>query len=165
MRFEFEQLVGAPVDVVERAYGDPDFYLALGDTPGIGVTGVLDRTEDAGTVTMRVRFAFTGRVAPAVRAVVDPSHLTWVTVLTQEAGSHGVVFDIVPDHHRDLLVCHGEYRFEAGPAGGTTRQRVSGDLSVRVPLMGRTAERAIVSGFEEHLAAEATILSSWPPPG
>jgi len=40
-------------------------------------------------------------------------------------------------------------------------RRVEGDLAVSVPLVGRRVERAIVSGLEDHLQAEADLLASW----
>ncbi len=160
MRFDLEQAVAAPLGVVEAAYLDPRFYEALDGAPGLSVTGTGQPEHDGDRTTIRVRFAYTGEVSRAVRAVVDPSHLTWVTVLTGRPGTHVVTFEIVPDHHRDLLHCRGGYRFAAAP-GDATHQEVGGELSVRVPLMGRAAERAIVSGFAQHLEAAADVLATW----
>ena len=43
-----------------------------------------------------------------------------------------------------------------GP-GGSIR-RLEGDLKVRVPLVGGRVERALVSGLQEHAAAERDVV-------
>ena len=45
----------------------------------------------------------------------------------------------------------------AGPAGET----VAGRVKVRVPLVGRSAERAILGGFTTQLGREAVALAAW----
>ena len=42
-----------------------------------------------------------------------------------------------------------------------TVQTVEGDLRVHVPLVGASAERAMVGGLRRHLADEAVRLADW----
>ena len=161
MRFDFTQLARAPLALVESAYVDVDFYGSIDGSSSLAVLGVLDHTEAGGTATLRIRMAFTGDVSSAVRAFVDPEKLTWVTVIAQRAGSHCSTFEIQPDHYAGLLHCRGGYRYLEQPGDETTRIEVAGDLSVKVPLMGRVAERAIADGFRDHLADEAQALAAW----
>jgi hypothetical protein len=160
VRFDFAQVIGARRDVVEAAYVDPAFYEELGRLPDLGVREVLDRSESDRVVRLRVRFAFTGQVSGAARAVVDPARLTWVTVSTTHLDEHRTTFEMIPDHYPDRLRCQGSYRFEEAPGadGAATRQLVEGDLSVRVPLVGRKVERAIVSGLRDNFGAQAALL-------
>ena len=39
-----------------------------------------------------------------------------------------------------------------------TRRSADGEVAVRVPLVGKTVENAIVSGLREHLAAEVEVV-------
>jgi len=59
----------------------------------------------------------------------------------------------------DRLTASGTYRFEEGPDGpASTLVRVEGDLKVRVPLVGGTVERVIVSGLRSYIEAEVNEI-------
>lgn len=157
MRFEIEQDITGPVEAVARAYTDPRFYELLGELPKLGRPEVLERREDGSVVHLAVRFRFTGNLSPAVTRVVDPARLTWVEQSVHDLERHTVTFHMQPDNYADRLRFDGSSRFE--PAGdGRTRRVAEGDVSVRVPLVGRTVEGAIVSGLREHLAAEVEVV-------
>ena len=172
MHFQFEQSIGAPRDVVERAFVDPEFYRALGTMPNIGVPEVLERRTEGGSgpagavVTIRVRYAFDGNLAAPARAVIDPAKLTWVMETVTEPVVHGARFRMLPDHYANRLDCQGSYRFlEDTPT--STRQLVEGDLVVHFPLVAGAVERAILSGMRDNLGVQADVLVQWarPAPG
>jgi hypothetical protein len=58
-----------------------------------------------------------------------------------------------PDHYADKLTADISSTFLAD--GGGTVRRVTGEIKVRMLLVGRQVEKAIVSGLEEHLAEES----------
>jgi hypothetical protein len=157
MRFEIEQLITGPVDAVARAYTEARFYELLGEFPKLGRPEVLDRREDGVVVHLAVRFRFTGSLSPAVTKVVDPARLSWVEESVHDLERHTVRFCMRPDNYADRLRFEGSSRFE--PMGDArTRRLAEGDVAVRVPLVGRTVEGAIVSGLREHLAAEVDVV-------
>lgn len=160
MRFRLEQTFNAPVDAVARAFTEPDLYRALGALPRLGQPEVLGRTEDGDTVNLQVRYQFTGDLSSAARRVVDPARLSWVEHSTHDLSSHQVAFTMVPDNYGHLLRASGRYSFEAdGPAA--TRRVAEGDVAVKVPLVGRSVENAIVSGIQEHLAEEVPVVERY----
>ena len=157
MRFEIQQFIGGPVEAVARVYTEPRFYERLGTLPKLGRPEVLDRDEDGSEVRLAVRFRFTGQLSPAVTKVVDPAKLSWVEESVHDLSRHTVAFTMKPDNYADRLRFDGSSRFE--PAGDQRTRRVAqGDVVVRVPLIGRTVENAIVSGLREHLAAEVAVV-------
>ena len=79
MRFDLALPVGVPPERAVSAYGAPSFYEGTAGRSDISVRGVVDREDQGEVVVIRVRFAFTGSVSSAVRAVVDPAKMTWVT--------------------------------------------------------------------------------------
>lgn len=144
------------------AYGSPAFYEGRPARDDIAVREVV-RHEDAGDrILLEVRFAFTGSVSPAVRAVVDPAKMSWITqteILRAERRSSWVV---LPDHYPDRLQARGTYRFEEGDAGpGTCMVEVEGDLKVRVPIVGRSVERVIVGDLRAYIADEVAGISAF----
>jgi uncharacterized protein DUF2505 len=157
MRFQIEQQIAGPVEAVARVYSEARFYELLGKLPKLGQPEVLDRREDGSVVHLAVRFRFTGNLSPAVTRVVDPARLSWVEESVHDLERHTVTFHMKPDNYADRLRFEGTSRFE--PDGdGRTRRLAEGDVAVRVPLVGRAVEGAIVSGLREHLEAEVEVV-------
>jgi hypothetical protein len=159
VRFRIEQRFGHDVDGVEAALLDPAFLTRMAELPKLGRPELLGREEDGTVVRMRVRYAFAGELSSAVRRVVDPARLTWVEESTTDRATHRATFRIVPDHYGGMLRCQGTFVL-ARSATGSTRV-AEGELRVSVPLVGGKVERAIVSGLEEHAAAEASLVDAW----
>jgi hypothetical protein len=144
------------------AYGSPAFYEGRAARDDIAVREVVGREASEDRILLQVRFAFTGSVSPAVRAVVDPGKMSWITqteILLAEGRSSWVV---LPDHYPDRLRASGVYRFEEGDAGpGTCDVEVEGDLKVRVPIVGRSVEKVIVGDLRAYIADEVTGIADW----
>jgi hypothetical protein len=157
MRFQIEQEIGGPVGSVARIYTEPRFYETLGELPKLGKPEVLERREEGPSVHLAVRFRFTGNLSPAVTRVVDPAKLTWVEESVHDLEQLSTTFRMKPDHYPDRLRSEGTARYDRAGHGGTARL-TAGDLAVRVPLVGRTVEGAIVSGLRDHLAAETEVV-------
>jgi hypothetical protein len=157
MRFELEQVIAGPVDAVARIYTEARFYERLGELPKLGCPEVLDRREDGSLVHLAVRFRFTGDLSPAVTRVVDPARLSWVEESVHDLEHHTVTFTMKPDNYADRLRFAGSSRCEAA-GDGLTRRVAEGDVTVRVPLVGRSVEGAVVSGLREHLAGEIQVV-------
>ena len=159
MRFEFDQLIRAPYAGVLEAFADPLFYGALSSMPDLGDPRLIDRVEEGDLVRVRVQFAYTGTVSPAVRRFVHPDKLTWVTEMTVDPGAGTVAFEVHPDHYPDRLTGSGVHQLR--PEGEGTRRVAHGELRVHFPLVHARAERAIVGGFRRHFDAEAELLEEW----
>jgi hypothetical protein len=162
VRFRLEQTVQADPDAAVAAFATPAFYAALGELRAISPPRVVscDRDDVRQLAHIAVAYAFAGDLSPAVRAVVDPAKLTWVDHSEVDLIARTVRFEMVPDHYQSRFRCEGRYRF-VGAGPGRCTQEMSGELSVRYPLVGPVVERAILSGLREQLVAEAAILARW----
>ena len=159
MRFRIEQRVPGDVDDVIETLLDPSFVSSLGALPKIDKPELVSQRTDADFVTQRVRYRFTGQLSGAATAVLDVAKLTWVAETTYDLRGREASFRIVPDHYAHRLTCSGMHRFITAGDHSTARL-IDGELKVSYPLVGRTIERALMSGLEEHLAAEADLLTS-----
>jgi hypothetical protein len=98
-------------------------------------------------------------VSSAVRRVVQPDKMSWVTRTEVMPAEMRTSWVVRPDHYVDRLTAAGAFRFEAGPDGGaTTVVNVDGELEVHVPLVGRSVERVIVSDLQAYLEDEAATI-------
>jgi hypothetical protein len=161
MRFELVQRLHAPLDAVEQALVNPRFLETLGKLPKLGRPELLERRDMGERVFLRVRYDFEGNLSPAVKAFIDPAKLSWVEESTQDRKTHLTEIEIVPDHYTSIFQCSGVIRLTTDESRGDTIRVATGDVVVRVPLVGAKAEAAIISGLREHADLEAAALDQW----
>ncbi|HZB70827.1 MAG TPA: DUF2505 domain-containing protein [Acidimicrobiales bacterium] len=159
MRFALDQDLPGTVEEVLDVLADPGFVPELGALPKVGPPELLEHRVADGTLHQRVRYRFTGPLSPAVTRVIDPDRLVWVDDTTYDLAAATATFRIQPEHYANRLRCSGRYRLRAAPGG--CRRSIEGDLTVSYPLVGRAVERAILSGLEDHLGAEADLIGRW----
>jgi hypothetical protein len=156
MRFSLEQRFSAPAVTVAAAFLDPALLSELAALAHLGHPELLRSSVDGDVVIRDVRYAFSGRLSPAVTRVVDPDRLTWVEHSEYDRKVHRGVMQIRPDHYADRLSCAATVSVE--PAAGGSVRTVEGDLRVRFPLVASKVERAIVDGLRDYAAAEALAV-------
>jgi hypothetical protein len=161
MHFELEQRIAAPPDQVAAAYTNPAFYETLVGLPELDTPEVLSHEVDGDQVRMRIRYRLIRELSAAVRAVVDQNKLSWVEVSTHDLPRREVTFRMDPDNYADRFKASGSYRFDATSDGAGTIRHSTGDLSIRMPIVGRRVEQAIIDGLQQHLHAEAPLIERW----
>jgi len=155
VRISIEQSVEVPSARVMAAYGSPAFYAGRPVREDISVLEVVRHESAGGRTLIEVHFAFVGSVSAAVRRVIDPKKLSWVTRTEVFPAEERATWTVLPDHYPDRLTASGQYRFRPRPDGPqSTVVVVDGDLKVRMPIVGASVERVIVSGLGKYLAAE-----------
>lgn len=155
-RLDITYAAAADVDAVAAAYAHPDLYAAFAGLPRADRPELLERRDEGDVVVLRVRWRFSAPLAPAARRVIDPDRLSWVEESRHDVGRRTVTFRMLPDHYGDRFSCSGTYRFEPSATGA--RRVVEGDLRVKVPLVAKKVEKAILSGLEEQLASEVPVV-------
>src|SRR4051812_23882983 len=145
MQFTIVQQIAAPADAVAAAYADPDFYDTLIGLPKLDRPDVLSHEVEGDAIRLRIRYRFIGELSSAVRAVIDPTKLSWVEDSTHRLAQREVTFRMDPDHYADRFRCSGAYRIDAGRDGANAVRRSTGDLSIRMRLVGGRVEQAIIS--------------------
>jgi hypothetical protein len=160
MRLEARHEFPAPVEAVEAAMADPAFYGQLRDLPDLAPPEVLDRTASGSRITLRVRYVFTGHVDPIVKRLVDVDELVWVQTTEFDTEAHEASLTVVPEKLGSMLRCGGRFELAPTPAGGTVRT-LTGELKVKVPLLGGRAEKALGPGILRRIDLEADALRTW----
>jgi hypothetical protein len=159
VRFTVDQNVDVSPDVAVAAYGNPAFYEGRVPQDNISVIEVVRHEDTGARVLIEVRFKFSGGVSSAVRAVIDPNKMSWVTRTTVHVDERRTKFEVLPDYYPDRLKCNGTFRFHEGHVGPDSAIiNIEGELKVKVPFVGGTVERVIVSGLRTYIAHEAAGL-------
>ena len=164
MRFTLDASVAVPPARAVAAYGAPAFYEGRPVRDDIEMLGVLRHERTGQRVEIDVHYAFRGSVSAAVRAVIDPSKMSWVTRTVIELDALRSTWEVRPDHYPDRLTAVGSHTFTPVQGGEATVVSVEGELKVHVPIVGRTVERVIVSDLRAYVADEVAGIPDLPLP-
>ena len=160
MRFVFDHLFPAPVDEVARVTLDERFQASLSDVGGLRERRVLEQVDEgAGRVRRRVRCVLDVRLPGAARALVGEGEPAWVEDALWLPDERTWRWVVHPEIGRDVLAADGDIALRGD--GDGTRRRVSGRVSVRVPLYGGRVESWIVDGLRRAYDEEARRLARW----
>jgi hypothetical protein len=159
MRFRTDQRFAASVEDVLALFTDPTLYPSLTDLPKISTTEVLDHEAGPDRVRIRLRQRFTGQLPAAALAMIDPAKLSWVQELTFDLAGASATSVLIADHYADRFSCSGRYAYVAEGQHSTGRH-LTGEVKVRVPLVGGKVEGAMVSGLQEHARAEEALVAA-----
>lgn len=159
MRFRIDQTLQAAVDAVDAALVDPAFLVRMDELPKLGAAEVLDQRREGDVVRQDVRYLFQAELSAAVTRVVDPALMTWVERSECNLVTHATSCEIRPDHYGSML--SGRYDAVTVTVDAGSRRTITGEVKVRIPLVGGKVERAIVSGLEENATAQATLLDTF----
>lgn len=159
MKFEIAQDLTASVTDVDDALVDPTFLVRMAELPKLGSAEVLDQRRDGHLVHQDVRFLFQAELSRAVTRVVDPALMTWIERSVCDLTRHETTCEIIPDHYGGLLT--GRYRSVIVEHGSGSRRTISGELKVRMPLVGGKVEGAIVGGLKENATAQVGLLDEF----
>jgi hypothetical protein len=159
VKFSIGQSVAVGPDAAVAAYADPAFYAARPPAGDISLIEVVSHEDNGTRARIDIRYRFTGSVSSAVRTVIDPAKISWVTRTDIDKAQHGTTFTVLPDYYPDRLDCSGTFVFAPGSTGpDSTVITIDGDLTVHVFLVGHTVEQLIVNGLRSYLAAEVSSL-------
>jgi len=154
-----ETIAARRADIV-RALADPGYYAGLGDgSTSVRAPELLSAATEDGTLRTRVRYAFAGSLTGPAAMAVDVDKLTWVIETAYDTTTQRGTLVVVPDHYEGMLRCRGTLTLDEADDG--TLETVTGRLEVRIPLVARSAERAIFGGFTAQLRREADALAVW----
>ncbi len=159
MNFEIVQDIRATVEAVDLTLIDPEFLVRMAELPKLGAATVLEQQRDNDVMVQDVRYLFQAELSRAVTRVVDPNLLTWVERSTCNLTTHETDCEIRPDHYDGLLA--GHYRSTIVDASSGTRRTLTGEIKVRMPLVGGKVERAIIGGLEENAMAQIALIENW----
>jgi hypothetical protein len=160
MRTSIEQRIAVAAPTAVEVFSDPDFYLERAASAAISTPELVVHRVDGDRVSLELRYAFTGELNAAARAMLDPDRLTWVQASQHDLATGRVVFRILPDHYPDRLSCQGRYRVDPDGEHACLRT-VETDVRVRAPLVAGQVERALLEGLARELDAQALAVPDW----
>ena len=163
MKFELKHTFDAPIDAVVAAMFDPKLFDHLkSNMKTIQGIDPIERNEDDGIIRRRTRYTPVPLIKKIGPKTVPPGAMAFVEDSKFDKRAKRLDFENIPDMNtlRRLLVNKGSISFRELP-GGKTERTVSGELAVKVFLLGKIAEKIIYGEAEKILNEEASALASF----
>lgn len=157
--FEITQVIAAPVEAIDAALVDPDFLVRMSELPKLGSAQVIEQRRDGDLVHQDVRYLFRAELSRSVTRIVDPALMTWIERSVCDLTTHETRCEIRPDHYAGLLT--GRYTAVIATIPTGSRRTLTGELKVKMPLVGGKVEAAIVGGIRENVGAQVALLETW----
>ena len=158
VKFEFEQRWTASVDEVVDVYLDESFWTGMVNLRKTSPPTVLDIARRADSAVVRLHWVLSVDLPREAARFIDPDDVAWVEETNWDLSSGVARVSFHPDQAAGLLRASATARLEE--VGSEAVRSIDGDLSVRIPLLGRKVEPAIVEGVVEHLGEEAEAIAA-----
>jgi hypothetical protein len=159
VKFAVDHDFDGTVAAVAGALTDPAFHTSV-DLPDVSRPEVVESTTDGARRTLVLRYEFVGSLDPIVHKLLAGRKLTWLQTLTidTQTGNGTLTFAFEGDAKR----LSGEANIAlTATTPNRTHQHTDGELRVRVPVLGGSAEKRIVPGIVARLDVEADALQRW----
>jgi hypothetical protein len=157
MDFSVEHRFAAPAAAVAALMVDPEFEGTV-ELPDLALPEVLEHGRVGNEAVLRLRYEFTGHLDPIARRVVRNRTLTFVQEVRLDTGTGQGRLRLTVEADPDRVHGAATIRIDAD-GDGTSIRRMRGAFKVSVPLIGGTAERAILPGVLRRMDVEATALA------
>jgi hypothetical protein len=162
MRFRADHEFAATPQAVADVLCDPAFHATL-DLSDLSRPEIVEHSESGSRRLLRLRYEFVGHLDPIAKRLLAGRRLTWIQELQLDRDTGLGTLRFSAESEADRLYGSADVKLveiEPGPVDGArTRREVAGELFVKVPLVGGTAERRIVPGLVARLDVEADALS------
>lgn len=159
MKFELVHLFDADVETMQQAvFYDAELNKRLLKMPNVS-DRVVKELKDEGDFAKRVMFIEVAAAVPKeVRSILGDK-LGWHEYATLDKKNHVIDFEIKPTVKLPLE-CRGRYAMH--PEGnGKVRRVISGDVNVKIPLLGKTVEKVIVGQLSTTFELDYAIVRDY----
>lgn len=158
VRFAFEQRWSSPVRDVVEVYLDEGFWSGLTSLSTTAPPSVLGIDRRGDTAVVRLRWVLAVDLPSEAARFIDPDDVAWTEITTWDLTSATARVEFRPDQAAGLLRASADARLRS--EGTASVRSITGDLRVRIPLLGHKVEPVIVDGIGDHLDEEAAAVAS-----
>ena len=158
MHFQVEHGFPAPRADVADVLCDPDFQTQL-DLPDLSRPEVVASSIEGTSRLLRLRYEYVGQVDGIARKIVGGRKLTWVQELRLDTATYTGTLSFSAEEDPGRVNGSADVVILTVDGDATCTRRIAGDLHIRIPLVGGTAEKRVVPGLVRRLDVEAAALS------
>lgn len=119
----------------------------------------LELSRRGDTVERKVRCVPSTPIPDAARHLVKPEMITWVEEARFDLSRDTVSIQIIPAGFRHVFSFVGRIVLEADPGG--CRRKVTGEVTIRMPVVGKIVEDYLIEEIRRNMDAEGQALGQF----
>lgn len=159
MKFSFEHQLPTEPERVVAALTNQSFWELLASEPLSARPELVEiRTTDESILTV-VRFQLVDDLPKEAARFIDPSSVTWVQETLWRPADYTAELKFIPNQAKELL--HAVARINLVANSNGTQRAISGDLRIRIPLVGSKIEPPLISHIASYVDDESRILEQF----
>ena len=159
MRFEVLHRFPCTDEQLWSIIMDPAYQSEVDKAAGLTRTVLEERTTADGPFR-RIRVEPDAKLPAAAQKIFGSSKLVYVQEQRWKKRDRSMKWRVVLDRAADRVRCSGDFRVSAR-AGGECERRVTGEVVVSVPLVGKRIEGRIVESLKESYERTAGVTRTW----
>lgn len=160
MKFKIVHHFDVNTEDFEELTQDADLQEYINTLPNLAEREELERVEDERYVRTKVRNFAVGFIPREVRHMLKPHMLSWVEESVYDKQLHKFDWKITPHFFRNLFKCFGTYKYiDESPT--RMRREIIGNITVSVPVLGKVAEKYIVTELRKNFEAEYKLTADY----
>ena len=145
------------MEEVVDLYIDEGFWQSMDGLTKTRPPEVLEVSRTGDSAVTRLRFRLSVELPREAGRFIDPDDVSWVEHTVWDLAAATAEMDFLPDQGAALMKASAA--IEVVQTGDDAVRRITGDLRVRIPLLGGKVERAVVGGIGEYLEEEAGVVA------
>lgn len=159
MKFTSGQNFDQPPSEVLAVLTDETFWSGVDNLTTMSTPSVVGVERAGDVVTTRLRYNLVVDLPSEAARFINTSAVSWVEVTRWRLSAATSETTFVPDQAGRLLAASVSTVLRA--AGSGTLRDVSGEVRVRIPILGSKVESAIVDGVEQYLSELSEAVDSY----
>ena len=163
MKFEFKHTFDVDVEELERAIFHEKLAAFLQEkVPSVVKIEPLERDDGPDFIERKVRYEPVPMIKKVGPKKVPPEAMIWVEESKYDKKRRMLTFDNVPTHPKvkKLMSNRGTIRLSSlGP--GRCERRMESELKIKVPILGRIAEKMIFKSAGKIIEEEAVAMKAF----
>jgi hypothetical protein len=156
MRFAVDHDFPAEPRAVIDVLCDPEFQRQL-ELPDLSLPAILEASTTETVRVLKLRYEFVGHLDPIARKLLGNRELVWAQELRIDMSSNRGSLSFAAQADPNRMHGRGDITLTSTTTGA--HRHIDGELLVRVPLVGGTAEKKIVPGLIRRLDIEAAAVA------
>lgn len=145
-------------DLYWKGYNDPELDEAMASAGGSSRETVSEKTE-GGVTELVQRFHINLELPMAVKKLIGSDKLSYDQTSRIDEANDRIEWDVKPPVQGDRVTAKGTVTIVE--KNGQVERTISGDVIVKVPLVGGQIEKAIVKAIEEGYTNAAKLQQAW----
>lgn len=147
-----------PVDLFEKYLNDPELIKMLAGMPAFRSRDLVDRKDlGGGVIEWRFKVVAGGDIPASARRVVSEDMLTWHEDTKFVPSEHTIYWTITPLKEKFREIFSGKGIWKLIPQGQGTRRIIEGEITIKMPIVGKVVEQFIVSELKKNYDVEPDI--------